>query len=179
VVIDDKQGAYSAIEHLVRLGHTRILFINAPKYISSAQERYDGYVAALLDNGIQLDDSLIRTSEPNVDAACNEMKSICIEQLQYTAIFTFCDLMMLGVLKVLQERGIEIPKKYSLVSFDDIDFVSLLKPPLTTVHVNKYKMGEDSARMLLSIIRGENLFEQTVIIPTKLIIRGSTVKLGQ
>jgi DNA-binding LacI/PurR family transcriptional regulator len=86
--------------------------------------------------------------------------------------------MMLGVVKMFQEMGIRVPEDYSLVGFDDIDFVSLLTPALTTVCSDKYKLGVKSANMLLSIIHGDQLLEDTVIIPTKLIIRGSTRKLG-
>jgi LacI family transcriptional regulator len=178
VLFDDRQGAYKAIDHLIRLGHSRILFINAPKYISSAEERYEGYLASFADNGIKPDASLVRICEPSMEAAYNEMKSILLEKLDFSAVFTFSDLMMLGVVKMFQEMGIRVPEDYSLVGFDDIDFVSLLTPALTTVCSDKYKLGVKSANMLLSIIHGDQLLEDTVIIPTKLIIRGSTRKLG-
>ena len=97
VLGDDKQGAYKAVDHLLRLGHSRILFINAPSYISSAHERLEGYMESFAENGIEPDPSLIRICEPNMEAAYNEMKSILLEKLDFTAVFTFSDLMMLGV----------------------------------------------------------------------------------
>jgi LacI family transcriptional regulator len=178
VFFDDRQGAYKAVDHLIRLGHSRILFINAPKYISSAEDRYEGYLASFADNGIQPDPSIVRICEPSMEAAYNEMKSIFLEKLDFSAVFTFSDLMMLGVIKMFQEMGIRVPEDYSLVGFDDIDFVSLLTPALTTVCSDKYKLGVKSAAMLLSIIHGDQLLDETVIIPTKLIVRGSTKKLG-
>ncbi len=178
VVADDRQGAYKAVDHLIRLGHTRILYLNAPGYISSAMERLDGYREAFTNNGIEFDPSLVRVCEPSMEAAYNEIKSILLEKVKFTAIFTFSDLMMLGVIKMFQEVGIRVPDDCSLVGFDDIDFVSLLTPALTTVFNDKYKLGASSASMLLSIIRGEKLVQQTLVIPTNLIIRGSTKKLG-
>jgi LacI family transcriptional regulator len=177
VLFDDKAGAYKAVDHLIRLGHSRILFINAPEYISSAQERYAGYLASFADNGIEADPSLLRACEPSMEAAYNEMKSILLEKLDFSAVFTFSDLMMLGVVKMFQETGIKAPEDCSLVGFDDIDFVSLLTPALTTVNSDKYKLGSQSAAMLLSLIRGEPLLEDTMIIPAKLMVRGSTRKL--
>jgi len=178
VVADDKQGAYKAVEHLIRLGHARILYLNAPGYISSARERLDGYREAFANNGIELDESLVRVCDPSMEAAYNEIKSILLEKLEFTAIFSFSDLMMLGVIKMFQEVGIRVPDDCSLVGFDDIDFISLLTPALTTVCNDKYKLGAKSAGMLLSIIRGEKLPSDTLVIPTHLIIRGSTKKLG-
>ena len=178
VVTDDRQGAYKAVEHLIRLGHSRILYLNAPGYISSARERLDGYREAFANNGIVFDESLVRVCDPSMEAAYNEIKSILLEKVEYTAIFAFSDLMMLGVIKMFQEVGVRVPDDCSLVGFDDIDFVSLLTPALTTVCNDKYKLGAKSAGMLLSLIRGEKLQSDTLVIPTHLIIRGSTKKLG-
>jgi len=177
-VADDKQGAFKAVEHLIRLGHTRILYLNAPGYISSARERLEGYREAFAKNGIEFDESLVRVCDPSMEAAYNEIKSIMLEKVEFTAIFSFNDLMMLGVIKMFQEVGIRVPDDCSLVGFDDIDFVSLLTPALTTVFNDKYKLGAKSASMLLSLIRGEKLPSDTLVIPTHLIIRGSTKKLG-
>lgn len=177
VLGDDKQGAYKAVDHLIRLGHSRILFINAPKYISSAQERLEGYTESFADNGLEPDPSLLRICEPNMEAAYNEIKSILLEELKFTAVFTFSDLMMLGVVKMFQEVGVRVPEDCSLVGYDDINFVSLLTPPLTTVFQDKYKMGVESANMLLNIIHRDQPLHDTLIIPTNLIVRGSTRKL--
>ena len=79
---------------------------------------------------------------------------------------------------MFQEIGLRVPDDCSLVGFDDIDFVSLLTPALTTVFQDKFKMGVESAIMLLRIIHGDQLADDTKIISTKLMVRGSTKKLG-
>ncbi|GAB1483189.1 LacI family DNA-binding transcriptional regulator [Treponema sp.] len=176
VLCNDAGGAFKATEHLLRLGHTRILFINAPAYISSARERQEGYLDAIKQNGFEADPSLIRVCEPNMESVYNEMKSIMLEKLYFTAIFTYNDLMMLGVIRLFQEAGVSVPDDYSLVGFDDIDFVSLLKPSLTTVCIDKYGMGAKSAEVLLSLIQGRKLQSEMLVMPTKLMVRGSTEK---
>jgi LacI family transcriptional regulator len=178
VIADDRGGAYEATNHLARLGHKRILFINAPSYISSAAERLEGYRAAFRDNGIVVNESLIRSCEPKMENAYNEMKGIMLEELDFSAVFTFSDQMMLGVVRVFHERGIRVPQDCSLVGFDDIDFASIMTPPLTTIVQDTDRLGTESATMLLKMINGQEITEATKVIPTKAIIRGSTQKYG-
>jgi len=176
VVADDEGGALAATDHLIRLGHQRILFINAPQYVSSAEERLQGYHMAFEKNGIDAPPpELLRTCSPRLDSAYNLMKSVIVEQIQFTAVFAFCDLMMLGVFQALREAGRSIPEDLSLVGFDDIEFVSLLDPPLTTVHMPKYSLGRESARILLSRL-GRKTEPSQHVLPTELIVRGSTAR---
>jgi LacI family transcriptional regulator len=177
VISDDATGAYDAINHLIRLGHSKILFINAPEYNSSARERLEGMLRAFRDNGIEHNKSLIRICFPKMELAYNEMKSILLEKLEFTAVFTYNDLMMLGVVKMFQETGISVPEDISLMGFDDIDFVSLLTPALTTVSIDKYNIGVESANMLLRIIHGEKVIDNTKLVPSTLIVRNSTRKI--
>lgn len=173
VVADDKQGAFNAANHLLRLGHRRILFINAPEYISSAKERYSGFVEAFRQNGLEVNHEFLRVCIPKKESAYNTMRSILVEGSKPTAVFTFSDLMMLGVFRAVKEFNLRIPEDISLVGFDDIEFVSLLNPPLTTVYMPKYKIGEESARILLSQIKGQPGINQ-LVLPTELKVRTST-----
>jgi len=175
VICDDKEGAFTAVDHLIRLGHKDILFINAPKYISSAIERQAGFEEAFEKNDLELNPSHQRTCEPKLGNAYNMMRSLLIEGISFTAVFTFSDLMMLGVIKALNEEKIRIPADISVVGFDDIEFVSLLNPPLTTIHQDSYRLGVESARLLLSKIHGDEEIHQ-IVLPTQLIVRGSTKK---
>ena len=176
VISDDRDGAYKAVDHLLRLGHRRVLFLNAFSHISSAEERLDGYRSAHLDNGAQVDPTLIRNCEPKMESTYNELKSVLLEGIDFSAIFTFSDLMMLGVVRLLHERGIKVPEQYSLIGFDDIDFASLLTPPLTTVFQDTFRLGSESASLLLRMIKGQQVEGVSRLVPTKLVIRGSTAR---
>ncbi len=178
VIADDSGGAYEAVNHLARLGHRRILFINAPSYISSAAERLEGYRSALTDNGIEVDESLLRSCEPKMENAYNEMKGILLEEMDFSAVFTFSDQMMLGVVRLFHERGIRVPQDCSLVGFDDIDFASIMTPPLTTIVQDTGRLGREGVAMLLKMINGQEITETTKVVPTKVVIRGSTQKYG-
>lgn len=177
VISDDAKGAYAAVSHLLRLGHRRILFLNAHEYISSAEERLDGYKQALREAGVEFDPALVRTCRPDQSGAYNEIKSVLLEELDFTGLFTFSDIMMLGVITLFQERSIPIPERYSLVGFDDIDFVSLLNPPLTTVAQDCLHLGIESAELLLKLMRGENPDVIEKVLPTHLVVRGSTRRI--
>ena len=176
VISNDKEGAYRAVDQLLRLGHTRILFLNAYRHISSAEERLDGYRAAYQDNEVEMDPTLVRYCDPKMESTYNELKSVYLEGLDFSAIFTFSDLMMLGVIRLLHEKGVQVPEQLSLIGFDDIDFVSLLTPPLTTVYQDTYQLGVESAALLVRMISGQPTEEVTRVVPTKLVIRGSTAK---
>lgn len=177
VISDDKKGAYEAVSHLVRLGHRNILLLNAHDYNSSAQERLEGYKQALDEAGVQINPKLIRPCDPDKKGAYNEITAVLLEELDFTAIFTFSDIMMLGVVQFFQEKSIVTPEKYSLVGFDDIDFVSLLSPPLTTVSQDRYNLGVQSAEYLLTQLRGEPLGTLEKVIPTRLVVRSSTRRI--
>lgn len=177
VVSDDVQGAYDAVSHLVRLGHRRILFLNGPIYISSARERLDGYLQAHRDLGVEIDETLVRQCAPDTRSAYNELNSAMLEDLDFSAIFSFNDIMMLGVVRLLRERAIEIPSHYSLVGFDDIDFSSLLTPALTTVAVDRHALGAQSAELLIKLIRGSTIISHQRVIPTSLVVRSTTQRV--
>lgn len=177
ILSDDRQGAYDAVAHLARLGHRRILFLNAPDYISSAHERREGYQRALEDAGAELDPTLIRQCPPTGQNAYNEMSAVLLEELDFTALFAFSDLMALGIVKLFQERSIRIPEDYSLVGFDDIDFVSLLSPPLTTVCQDRHNLGVQSAELLLRQLRGEPVEIVEKVLPTRLVVRASARRI--
>ncbi len=175
VVTNEQEGAFGAVQHLLRLGHEHILFINAPSYISSATERLAGLERAFQEAGLEHKADLTRTCQPTMDSAYNAMHGVLVEGSRFTAVFAFSDLMMLGVLTALREAGKSIPEDVSLVGFDDISFVSILTPPLTTVRQHKYELGTEGARMLLRALRGAP-GPQEIVLPTELIVRRSTAR---
>lgn len=176
VVGDDTSGGHAAIDHLVKLGHRRILFLNASPYISSAKERMIGYENALRENGLEVIPELIRECDPKPESAYNLMRSILLEKLEYTAIFTFSDLMMLGVLRCLKQQNIRVPEDVSLVGFDDIEYAGMLDPPLTTVRQPQYRLGSESARMLLDQL-DRRTESRRILLPLDIVIRDSTARL--
>lgn len=177
VVSAEKEGAFAAVEHLIKLGHRDILYLNGPAYISSAKERMAGYLSALEAAGVPPDPHLLRVCEPRTESAYNVMRSVLLEGVHFTAVFAFSDLMMLGVVQALREADIDVPCDVSLVGFDDIEFARMLQPPLTTVRQDIYGIGSAAAKLLLDTLGGRQ-DRHNIVLPTELIIRGSTARVS-
>jgi LacI family transcriptional regulator len=96
VIADDEAGAFAATDHLLRLGHQRVVFLNAPDYISSAAERRAGYRRAYSHHNVAISSELIRQCNPKLENAYNTMRSLIVEKAQFSAVFAFNDLMAMG-----------------------------------------------------------------------------------
>lgn len=173
VTINSELAAYQAVKYLIQIGHQKIGFINSDNKYLYARERYHGYVRALKEFDIAV----------NPEWICN-VKSVGFEQGQQamrkllgkvdrpTAIFADSDMSAIGALKEINANGLQVPSDIALVGFDNIDYSKMSHPTLTTISQPRYRMGSESAKMLISKIRGENV--ANVILNHELLIREST-----
>jgi len=175
VATDDVHGAFTANEHLINRGHSRILFLNGPMYVSSARERLAGYKRALMENGIEFNDSLVRKGNLTMEDGYRIMReNLSKGRIKFTAVFTYSDFVALGAMKAVEEKRLRIPKDIAIVGFDDVNFSSLLRTPLTTVHVPKYEIGQESMRLLCEKIEKGINEPRKIFLKTKLIVRESS-----
>ena len=91
-----------------------------------------------------------------------------------TAVFTANNLMTIGAMRLLSERGVSIPAQMSLVGFDDLDLSELLNPPPTVVNRATFALGASAAEMLRARLAAPDREQQHLVLPVELIIRGST-----
>jgi LacI family transcriptional regulator len=91
-----------------------------------------------------------------------------------TAVFASNDAMALGAMKFLREKGVQIPQQVSIAGFDDIYPAEHVTPSLTTVHVDKIKMGELVAQRLIARLHDSRLPIEKSVVPNTLIVREST-----
>lgn len=141
VICDDVQGGYLATKHLLENGHEKILFLNGPSYISSARERFEGYVRAHEEKGVQVDKRLVReisVAEGNIP---DTLESAREEGLAYTAIFGFSDSVAWEAWTWLHRQGYRIPQDYSIVGFDHIQSRMSIPFQLTTISSYKAQMS--------------------------------------
>ncbi len=174
VSTDDVKGALLATTHLIEKGHRRILFINGPTYVSSAKERLAGYKRALFEAGVKLDESLIREGGIKMEDGYRITKEELEKPRRFTAIFAYSDFVALGAMKALKEANLKIPRDIALIGYDDIDIVSFLEVPLTTMRIPKYELGMEGFKLLTKKMAGEADSPQKVILPTELVVREST-----
>lgn len=141
VVCDDIQGGYLAAKHLIENGHHRILFLNGPSYISSAKERYKGYLKAHEEAGLSVDSKLVRTvslSQSNVSDILEELKK---DKIKFTGVFAFSDSLAWEAWTWFHNHGYSVPQDVSIIGFDHIQSRMAIPFQLTTISSYKAKMS--------------------------------------
>ncbi len=173
VDVDNRAGARGAVEHLIGLGHHQIGCItNAPLAYTAAAERLAGYRDALEASGIAFSDRLV--VEGSFDAASGHAAMAeLLSRASPSAVFVASDVVAVGALRGLRDAGLHIPGDVSVVGFDDIPLAEHFDPPLTTVRLPAFSLGEKAGQLLLERIAGRPVPSRT-LLPTQLVIREST-----
>jgi len=173
VDVDNVAGARGAVEHLIELGHRRIACItNAPLVYTAAQERLSGYHAALAAGGIEADPVLV--AEGGFDAPSGHVAmSQLIARTAFDAVFVASDVVALGAIGGLREAGMRVPDDVSMVGFDDIPLAAYFDPPLSTVRLPAFELGQAAGQALIDRIDDRPVPERT-LLPTELVVRAST-----
>lgn len=165
------QGALEAVEYLLRLGHTRIGFISGRAELESSNRRLMGYRAALEKVGIPIDEKLIASGDYTTETGIQGTRELLALDNPPTAIFASNDQMAMGVFQVAEEMGVRIPDDLSVVGFDNITESKYMG--LTTVDQFISDMGYVATQMLIKLINGLPLDDQTYKMQTQLVIRSS------
>jgi LacI family transcriptional regulator len=153
VGINNYQGAYRAVRHLIRLGYRRIGHIRG--LYACSEERYQGYCDALHEADIPLDPTLVEQGDFTVSSGQDCANRLLALPEPPGAIFASNDQMAIGVLAAAEVRGLQVPDKLAVVGFDDIPFSAHLRPSLTTVRQPLVEMGQKAVELLLSLIHQE------------------------
>jgi LacI family transcriptional regulator len=172
VVSDDDMGMRLAVDHLVGLGHRRIAHVAGPLSTSTGALRRDGFECAISHHGLPgvVREAVGYTREAGAQAAVH----LLADTQDITAIVAANDLLALGVLDVLKERGLRCPEDISLVGHNDMPLMDVVSPPLTTVRIEHREMGRIAAKMLTEKIKSGSVEIRHVVLRPKLIVRGST-----
>ncbi|AUS96003.1 hypothetical protein CDQ84_02830 [Clostridium thermosuccinogenes] len=174
----DEKGAYDAVSYMIKCGHKHIAFLTYGYDNTTILDRKKGYIRALEDNGIPVDEKLIISSEFKPNCGYHMTQELLDKAPYVTAIFAYNDQIALGVYLCLQKRGLRIPEDISVVGYDDTELATLVNPSLTTVGQPRKEMGTSAAELLVKRIRERKSFiPQTVLLPTTLIERESVRKL--
>jgi DNA-binding LacI/PurR family transcriptional regulator len=174
VLSDNKAGARELTEHLIGLGHTRIgLLIDETKW-STGAGRLAGFRAAHTDAGLELDEDLVAYTSFDAEAA-RRTTSDLLNQHKVTAILSANNVLAQGALAELKDRRLRIPQRISLAAYDDMPWMSLVQPALTTVDQHTVELGRTCASLLLSRIRDELPPKRRIVrVAPRLVVRGST-----
>ncbi|RZS97569.1 LacI family DNA-binding transcriptional regulator [Cecembia calidifontis] len=178
VIVDDFEGAYKAVSHLIDQGYKKIAHIRGRLEVKNANERARGYKKALEDRGLEFDPEWVKVcSLINEQEGYDFAKELLEGKNPPDAIFCITDLVALGVLKFLKEKAVPIPEEMGVLGFSNWKLAEIVHPGLSSVDQHGYFMGETAANMLISILENEKeLVNETLEIKTDLIIRDSTLK---
>jgi LacI family transcriptional regulator len=171
VEIDNATGAYTAVTHLVRLGRRRIALITGPSGSLAAEDRKRGYLNALLERRVPVDEDLILHGDFTGNSSYEAMQRLL--RYEPDAVFVASDSMALGALRALREAGKRVPDEVAVVGFDDLPLAATANPPLTTVRQPIQRTGLLAVEMLIDILENGREPARRIILPTELVIRAS------
>ena len=177
VYIDNVKAGYMATLHLLELSHRKIGCITGSANIHNSKERFKGYVQALTEFNIPVDESIVVPGNYQMEGGYQAAKTL-LKEKKVTAIFAFNDLMAFGVYQAAIELGINIPHDLSVVGFDNLPYNELIRPKLTTIEQSPYQMGEMAAKMLFDQINNIKKVNEEVFIEPRLMINESTKELS-
>lgn len=171
---DDYQGAYLMTERLIMMGHWRIAFLSGPRNHRTSIDRLFGYRAALDMYRIPFRQELVIESLYNFDGGYHAAGIAMGMDEPPTAIFGGSDEAAIGALYALREKGIEVPKQVSVCGFDNLPQAHQTWPGLSTVNHPVEAIVEKAVAMLTAILEREEPESRQVVLPCRLVMRGST-----
>jgi len=174
VTVNNFRAAFEATEHLIEQGCRRIGFVAGPVTTTTGSRRLAGYKAALRAAGLPDDPQLVASGEFRIDGGRAATATLLGQHID--GLFAANNLMTIGALETLGAHGIEPGRDLAVVGFDDINWGTALRPPLTAVSQPTYEIGQRTAELLLRRIRGEKLPLQRIVLPAKLVIRESSLR---
>ncbi len=179
VIIDNVKGGFTAVQHLINLGHTKIGFIGADISHPSISDRLYGYKSAMQNSNLFFDAGFIVIDEdyPNRAYGYSAAKKLYAIRPDITAIFACNDAMAIGAMHFLKDNGLKIPDDISLIGFDDVEADLMLDPPLSTIHVPKIELGTEALNLLMNVIKS-NAGPKKILVPIELVVRESTKKIN-
>ena len=159
-------------EHLLLQGHRRIAFLgHASERYPEFFDRYRGYAAALQQAGIGVDPAWQADAISNEQDGYDAMLGLLARGVDCDAVFAASDLIAIGAMRAIQERGLAIPEQIAVAGFDNIPMANFVSPALSTVLQDTKQAGELLVKTLLHLINNEPV--QSQMLPAKLIIRRS------
>ncbi|BCY11985.1 LacI family transcriptional regulator [Actinoplanes sp. L3-i22] len=170
VTADSADGMRQAVAHLHALGHRTIAYVAGPRTSWSNRDRLRGLRAATAAREMTLVEA--GNVAPTVDGGAAAADLVLASAA--TAVLAYNDLVALGLLQRFHVRGVAVPERMSVVGFDDILVAGLVGPPLTTVAIAKEQIGRVGVDLLLELMADRDDGATRRVLPTQLIVRGST-----
>ncbi|GAB3880559.1 LacI family DNA-binding transcriptional regulator [Spirosoma agri] len=173
---DIEKGAYEATKWLARQGFRRIALLNGPHPLVASEDRYRGYITALLEDHLPVENALIKRVDLTTEDIKQKMTQLLTSAHRPDAVLAFNDYVALDAMQVCRKHGLRINEDISFVSFANLPLNTYLEhPPLASVEQHPYQIGLKAAEILLSItdpkIEGDTISFQQIMLEPELVIR--------
>lgn len=176
-VVNNLHGAELAVSHLIGLGHTNIGHVTGLLTHKPGRDRHDGFRATLREGGLDAERAWVFEGDYTLEAGRKAAVAWLALEDRPTAVFCASDRCAFGFISALDEAGLRVPQDVSVVGFDDIDIAAHFVPPLTTIHQPRRAVGEQAARLLLSLLKGRHPPEAaSAQLEPWLVVRKSTAE---
>ncbi|PPK65350.1 LacI family DNA-binding transcriptional regulator [Actinokineospora auranticolor] len=168
---DNLAGSLAAARHLVGLGRRRIASIAGPADMAVGIDRLAGWQRGMAEAGRP--DDLVAYSDFSVDGGAAAMAELLEEHPDIDAVFAAADIIAVGALRTLSERGKRVPEDVAVVGFDDSVLATTTTPKLTTVRQDIEELGRTTTARLLAQLSAEADLPRSLLLPTRLVVRES------
>lgn len=176
VVVNDQLGAYEGVTHLLEQGYRKIVHFAGPQHIKIYNDRKNGYLNALKDYKIPIDENLIVEKPLTKDMGYESILPFLESADRPDALFSASDYAALGAVIRIKEMGISIPSEIGIVGFSNEMFTSIIEPAMTTIDQHSKQIGTYAVQTCLDAIKEENPVYKNIILSPTLIIRESSVR---
>lgn len=174
VISNNEESAYNATNHLIGQGHKKIGFLSGRRTLYTISKRLSGYKKALSDNSLDIDPSLIAGDGYTIEAGYEATRTLLQLPQPPTALLISGNMISIGAIKALTEKGLFVPRDISLIGFTDSLFTPYLSTPLTTISHPLDEIGQIAFDILhKNLISGSPLPMVTKVVQTNFCSRSS------
>jgi len=170
---DGYSGFKMLVGYLIEKGHQRIGMIRSLHRYPCSESRFVGYMDTLRENGIDIDQNLIDESEFTAAGGYESARRL-LSRSHPTAIVGVNDLIAIGALKYVREKGYSVPDDIAIAGFDNIALSSLVSPQLTTINIPVERIAHEAINQLIRKIQNRRSRNRDIVVETELVIRQTT-----
>ncbi len=174
-MVDNFIASKQITEHLLALGYRRIAYISGPMRYSMSRERRAGYIEALADIGISVNESMMQEGDFTPNSGYQSMQSLLSLIPRPDAVVCANDQSAVGAIHAIKEAGLSIPGEIAVTGFDNSFPSTLISPAITTISVPREQMGQLTVSLLIDRIGSDSITQvQILTLDTQLVVREST-----
>ncbi|MHC1682215.1 MAG: LacI family DNA-binding transcriptional regulator [Clostridiaceae bacterium] len=178
ILSDDRDGAYKIVSHFINNGHKDIAIIEGKEGFKSSIERKEGFLKALIDNKIPVENQYMVQGKYDMKSGYEAMEKFLSLDKIPTAVFCSNDDMAIGAIKAAFKKGLSVPRDISIAGFDNIGFAEYTHPTLTTVRRPMNEISIIGGKKIIDLIDKQEYVGEKIYIKTELVVRESVAKLN-